>query len=75
MRRGRITVRELLFQAALLLLLLVAVYPWTFLRGEVTLPGDILYIAAPWKYHAPLTFEGHKNPVPVSYTHLTLPTN
>ena len=63
MKSGRVTLREVLIQAILLLVLLVPVYPGTFLRGEVTLPGDILYIASPWKHHAPDGWAGHRNPV------------
>ncbi|HQM48954.1 MAG TPA: YfhO family protein [Candidatus Hydrogenedentes bacterium] len=63
MNANRVTLRELIIQTALLVALLVPVYPGTFLRREITLPGDILFIAAPWKFHAPETFEGHKNPV------------
>ena len=63
MHSDGINMRELLIQAVLLVVLLIPVYPGTFLRGEVTLPGDILYIAEPWKGHAPEGFEGHRNPV------------
>ncbi|MFO7973428.1 MAG: YfhO family protein [Candidatus Hydrogenedentota bacterium] len=58
-----LTIRELVIQAVVLLGLLVPVYPGTFLQGEVTLPGDILYIAPPWQDYAPEGFTGHKNPV------------
>lgn len=58
-----VTARELAVQAALLVVLVAAVYPGTFLRGEITLPGDILFIANPWKVYAPEGFAGHRNPV------------
>ncbi len=53
--------RECLLHGILLLVLVAAVFPGTFLRGEMTLPGDLLYDIAPWRSYAPADLAPHKN--------------
>ena len=49
----QISWRELLVHAVLLLAVLVCLFPATFLRGERTVPGALLYEQAPWKHYRP----------------------
>ncbi|HPO14562.1 MAG TPA: YfhO family protein [Candidatus Hydrogenedentes bacterium] len=51
--------REFCLQGVLLLLLLIAAFPGIFFQGEVTVPGDILFQAPPWRDYAP---EGWRQP-------------
>lgn len=57
----RVTGRELLFHALLLLAMLVCLFPGTFLRGERTAPGALLYEQAPWKHYRPADLVSVKN--------------
>ena len=40
-------------QAMLLAVALVFLFPGTFLRGEVTIPGELIYKYPPWSAHMP----------------------
>ena len=44
----------------LLFLLLIPIFPGVFLRGEVTGPGEILYLIPPWSEYAPEDVDGSK---------------
>lgn len=46
---ARVTANELAVQGAVLLVMLAVFFPGVFLRGEVALPGDLLYDLAPWR--------------------------
>ncbi len=50
-------------QAAILVVLLVALFPRTFISGEMIAPGDLLYRIPPWDRYAPEGFERPQNPV------------
>lgn len=55
----RLTLVELALHAAVLLLILAIFFPGVFLRGEMALPGDLLYSLAPWRsYAGPTTGRG-----------------
>jgi hypothetical protein len=58
---SRIGFREIALQAGLLVLALAAVFPGTFLRGEMIAPGDILFRVPPWSHYAPADYQGFKN--------------
>lgn len=45
--------REFAFHAALLLLVLAALFPRTFIRGETALPAALLFEVPPWNAHVP----------------------
>ena len=60
-RKGGVCLR----QGLLLLVLLAAVFPGTFLRGEIIVPGDILFHGPPWADYAPEGFERVRNPLMV----------
>ena len=45
--------RTILLQGIVLLVLLVFVFPGTFLRGEMISPADMLFRIPPWKSYAP----------------------
>lgn len=60
--RKRETVHWIL-HALLLVLLLLAVFPGVFLRGEVIGPGDLLHQIPPWDRYAPADFDGPQNPL------------
>lgn len=55
--------RELAGQAALILLLLVALFPGVFLRGEVASGADLLYYMPPWSASVPPERVGQGNPI------------
>ncbi|MEA3364480.1 MAG: YfhO family protein, partial [Candidatus Hydrogenedentes bacterium] len=48
-------------QALLLLGVLVCLFPATFLRGERTVPGALLYEQAPWEHYRPADLDPVKN--------------
>lgn len=48
-------------QAVFLLVLLVAVFPGFFLRGELIVPGDLLFQTPPWDRYAPPGWERPHN--------------
>ncbi|MFO7973240.1 MAG: YfhO family protein [Candidatus Hydrogenedentota bacterium] len=56
-----ITWRELILQGLLLVLLLAILFPPTFLKGEIILPGGLLFEGPPWKAYAPEGFEPPNN--------------
>lgn len=60
-----ITWRELVYQGALLVLLLAILFPATFLKGEVILPGHVLMEMPPWQQYASEGFEPQKNWLPL----------
>lgn len=67
-----ITWRELVYQGAVLVLLLAILFPATFLKGEIILPGGLLFEMPPWKAYAPEGFEAPANWLPretLSQTH------
>jgi len=67
-----ITWRELVYQGALLVLLLAILFPATFLKGEIILPGGLLFEMPPWNAYAPEEFEPPDNWLPretLSQTH------
>lgn len=61
--QARITAREWLFHAALLVLLLACAFPATFLRGEMISAGDLLFWSPPWNLYAPEGWERPQNPL------------
>lgn len=58
---GTITWRETLLHAFLLLAMCAALFPHTFLKGEMTLPGGLLYEAPPWSAYPPEDLRETKN--------------
>jgi hypothetical protein len=52
-RRAKIGWRECFTQGLILLALLVALFPRTFLLGETALPAALLYDVPPWNVHRP----------------------
>lgn len=52
-RANAVTVREFLVQGLLLVILLVALFPGTFFRGELLYPATLLLERDPWQRHAP----------------------
>lgn len=48
-----ITLREILLQVLLLVVLTVLLVPRTYFRGEVIAPGELLLGISPWRAHAP----------------------
>lgn len=60
----RLTLRECLVQAVILLAIIVAIYPGTFFRGEMIFPGDLIYRYDPWKQHKPPDVEVPTNDSP-----------
>ena len=52
----RITVRECIIQAVVLLAIVVVLFPTVFLGGEVAVPGALLFEWPPWDRHQPETF-------------------
>ncbi len=67
------SVHDFTVQAVLLLLLLAALFPGVFLRGESIAPGDILFTALPWADHAPHGFTRPGNPQAVDPVAAFLP--
>ncbi|MDZ4859738.1 MAG: YfhO family protein [Candidatus Hydrogenedentes bacterium] len=65
--RRQSSIKELLGHAALLLLILCAVFPRTMLLGEMVHPGGLLFDTAPWSHHAPPGLEQPPNWVTVEY--------
>lgn len=53
--------REFLWHGLFLLALLVVAFPGVFLRGEIMLPGDILFESPPWSHYAPPDWEHAQN--------------
>ncbi len=62
-RRDRVTFPELLVQAVLLAALLGILFPAVFLRGEMAVPGTILYEVDPWRQDAPPDYRPARNNV------------
>ncbi len=56
-----VTRRELLLQAALLLIPLIALFPAVFLQGEVLVPGGLVFDTPPWSAYTPDEFEPTTN--------------
>lgn len=52
----RMTWRELLVHGIMLLVLLVVLFPSVFFKGEMTVPGTLLFESAPWSHHQPRQF-------------------
>ena len=66
--RGRttsMTWRETLFHGLLLLAVLAALFPRTFLQGEMTMPGALLYEVPPWNAYPPEDLREIKNRLPL----------
>lgn len=63
-KTNRITWPEVVLQGAVLLLLLAALFPATFLKGEIILPGGMLLASPPWSAYAPEGFEPPPNWLP-----------
>ena len=57
----RVTVRELLLQAALLLIPIIALFPAVFVEGEVLVPGGLVFDTPPWSAYTPDEFEPTTN--------------
>lgn len=53
--------RELLLQAALLIIPLVALFPAVFVQGEVLVPGGLVFDTPPWSAYTPDAFEPTEN--------------
>ena len=53
--------REIMVHALLLLVLLAAIFPGVFFRGELALPGGWLTTVKPWSMHMPPEAEAPKN--------------
>lgn len=51
-------------QGAVLVLLLAVLFPATFLKGEIILPGHVLLEIPPWEEYAPADFTPAKNWLP-----------
>ncbi|MDZ4859737.1 MAG: YfhO family protein [Candidatus Hydrogenedentes bacterium] len=60
--RPRLTLKETATHALLLLLLLAALFPATFLRGETALPAALLFDGPPWRDHMPADLRPFNNP-------------
>lgn len=58
-----LTLRELAVHGLLLLAALIVVFPDVFLRGEIPLPGGLLYQWAPWAEYRTEESELPKNPL------------
>ncbi len=56
-----VTRRELVLQAALLLIPLIALFPAVFMDGEVLVPGGLVFDTPPWSAYAPADFEPTTN--------------
>ncbi|MBN2445999.1 MAG: hypothetical protein JXO22_04705, partial [Phycisphaerae bacterium] len=54
---------ELAVQALVLACLLAVFFPGVFLRGEVLIPGDILFQIPPWSHYAPAGWQRPANPL------------
>ncbi|MFO7973241.1 MAG: YfhO family protein [Candidatus Hydrogenedentota bacterium] len=63
----QISWRELLLHALLLVVILVCLFPATFLNGERTVPGGLLYERIPWKHYQPADLEPIKNKITYEY--------
>lgn len=61
------TWRELAGQAALLLVLVVIMFPGAFFHGDVLIPGDLLFRWEPWKFHAPEDVVIAENGTPLDF--------
>ncbi|MCP4641433.1 MAG: YfhO family protein [bacterium] len=48
-----VTKREVAIHTLILLAILVVLYPGVFLKGEVAVPGSLIYQYAPWSHHVP----------------------
>jgi len=59
-----ITWHELVFHGILLVLLLAVLFPATFVKGEIILPGRVLLDMAPWQEYAPADFVPSRNWLP-----------
>lgn len=55
------TGREYLLHAFAALLVVVALFPAVFFRGEIALPGYLVFESNPWESHRPPEFEKVKN--------------
>ncbi len=64
---ARASVRECLIQAAILVALLAIVYPGTFLRGELIVPGAHYFNYAPWSAHTPPDAEPVANETTIDF--------
>ncbi len=53
LRTEPFTLRECLLHAVLLVLVIAVLFPGTFLRGEHTIPGELLYKYEPWSLYKP----------------------
>lgn len=51
MTKSRMTLAEIFLHGLLLLVLLVILFPWVFLRGDMSLPGGILLQSPPWNQY------------------------
>ncbi len=63
----RVTVRECLVQAIILTALLAVVYPGTFLRGELIVPGSHYFNYPPWSAHTPADFDPIANETTIDF--------
>lgn len=61
MKHDAVNAREFALHALLLIALVAALFPGTFLRGEMTLPGGLLFDYAPWSAHRPPDLEPTPN--------------
>lgn len=57
----RMRMREVVVHGLILLIPLALAFPGTFLRGEMTLPGELLYDIPPWRAYAVGEPDPHKN--------------
>jgi len=62
-----VTVRECLVHALILAALLAIVYPGTFLRGELIVPGAHYFNYPPWAAHTPQDFEPVANETTIDF--------
>lgn len=59
----RIAFREIVFQAAVLIVLLCIAFPGAFFRGEMLSPADLMYKSPPWSHYAPREWKDAQNPL------------
>jgi len=70
---NRVTLRECLFHGAILIALLVVLFPGTFLRGELISPADILFAVPHWNAYAPESWDSTQNTLISDHVFFTRP--
>ena len=69
----KLTLRESLLHSVLLLVLLAALFPATFFRGELISPADILFALPHWENYAPEGWEQPQNKLIFDHIFFTRP--